>query len=160
MDSSPLYCRVNKLNKSVVTTKLADKNAEKRKALAAGEYEILQKLAELERNYFWLASNELHNKETDSSTIKAISDTALELSNLVYVYEESEFTKELLKILNDESYETYNKKWKHILDLMGSKIRPTYKKYIKELNDNNIALMAQDGFVAKAPASGRFRMGV
>lgn len=148
---------------SVVVTKWADKKVEKNKTLVSAEFEINQKFGELEQNYFWISANELHKRETDESIIKDVSDSAMELARLVYENEESEFSKEVLQILFDESYKSCNERWKHMLtiqDRMGKKIRPIYKKYAEELNDKNILLMSQEGFKPKAPASARFRMGV
>jgi len=73
------------------------------------------------------------------------------------------FPKELLKILYDESYKTYNERWKHMGELssrMAKKIVPLHCEYIRELNDSNLILMGDDSFVPKAPASARFKMGV
>lgn len=146
---------------SILVTKWADKKVEKNKILISAEFEINQKLGELERNYFWLSANELHKRDTDQSIIKDVSDSAMELARLVYENDESEFSRELLQVLFDESYKSCNDRWKHMLtiqDQMGTKIRPIYKKYAEELNNKNGILAAQKGFTSKAPGSARFRM--
>ena len=148
---------------SVVITKRADRKVEKNKTLVTAEFEINQKLGELEQNYFWISSNELHQRKTGESIIKEVSDSAIALARLVYENEESEFSKEILQILYDESYKSCNERWKHMLTIqnrMGKKIRPIYKKYAEELNEKNIQLMEKEDFKPNAPASARFRMGV
>tara|TARA_B100000767_G_C19568761_1_gene452291 strand:+ start:151 stop:657 length:507 start_codon:yes stop_codon:yes gene_type:complete len=147
---------------SVVVTKWADRKVENNKKLVTAEFEINQKLGELEQNYFWISSNELHKRETDESIIKEVSDSSIALARLVYENEESEFSKEIIRILYDESYESCNKRWKHMLTIqsrMSKKIRPIYKKYAEELNEKNVQLMAKEDFKPNAPASARFRMG-
>ena len=147
---------------ATINTKINEKS-EAEKKLADAEYEFFIRLNNLYNWYFWLASNELHGQETSKDTIVQINDIATDLAKLLHENEKSEFAEELLKILYDESYETYNDRWKHMAELsskIGKKVSPVHHKYSKSLSESNIKLMAKEGFVSKAPASGRFRIGV
>ncbi len=119
------------------------------------------KLGELHQEYFWLATNELHGVDTDMEVIARIYDIASEIAKELHQNEESEFTDDLLRIIYDESYDSYTKRWKdmdRISDRMAAKLRPRHKSIIKSLNESNIILMAQPNFKSKAPANGRFRL--
>jgi len=133
------------------------------KLLKESEYNLYLKLNDLYNWYFWLATNELHKKETKPEIIESIHKVAIELAQQLHQNESSEFTKELLKILYDESYESYNARWKHMSELsekMGQKVSPIHRTYLKTLSDNNLNLMEKPSFSSKAPASPIFRMGL
>ncbi len=139
------------------------KNSKNDESLKKAEYEIYLKLSDLYNWYFWLATNELHQRETTDEIIDTISDIAIDIAKQLHKYEESEFTHELLQILYDESYKTYDARWKHMSELskkMSKKITPLHNVYLNQLSEKNIHLMAKEGFKPKAPASSRFRMGV
>jgi len=74
-------------------------------------------LSDLYNWYFWLATNELHRKETDKDTIRTIHEIAARLAAKLRENETSEFSSELIKILYDESYPTYTSRWKHMSEL-------------------------------------------
>ncbi|MFA6164648.1 MAG: hypothetical protein WC685_14615 [Methylobacter sp.] len=89
-----------------------------------------------------------------------IHNIAMDIAKQLHKNENSEFTEELLKILYDESYETYTERWKHMSELsekMGSKVAPRHRRYLRALSESNIHLMAKADFVAKAPASISFK---
>ncbi|MGV7960098.1 hypothetical protein QPK13_02910 [Photorhabdus tasmaniensis] len=124
------------------------------------EYKIMLKLGELYQEYFWLATNELHKKKTDDSIIVNIYNIATDIAKELHENESSEFTEDLLRIIYDESYDTYNNRWKdmaNLSDRMAKKLVPQHNAIIKRINDENITLMAQPSFISKAPASSRFR---
>jgi len=100
------------------------------KALVKSKYEIYLKLNDLYNWYFWLVTNELHNKETDKETIETIHNIAVNLARELHKNENSEFTEKLLRILYDESYETFDARWKHISKLsekLATKLLPNIK---------------------------------
>jgi hypothetical protein len=139
------------------------KRAENNSLLKAAEYEMYLKLNDLYNWYFWYATNELHKKDTSHDITNECHKIAIDLARLLHENEETEFADELIKILYDENYETYNQRWQHMSDLsekMGKKVVPVHLQRLAEISDSNIHLMAQDKFVAKAPASSRFKMGL
>jgi len=136
---------------------------EKKIKTEEAEYNLYLKLNDLYNWYFWLATNELHKVETSNEVKDTIYDIAIDIAKLLHKNENSEFAEELLKILYDESYETYDQRWKHMSDLserMGCKTVPKHQEYLKALGNQNITLMAKGSFVPKAPASSRFKLGV
>lgn len=138
---------------------IASKRGEKAKRLLRAEYEMYLDLSDLYNWYFWLATNELHRKET----IKIIHDIAARLATKLRENETSKFSAELIKILYDESYPTYTARWKHMSELsekMAKKVTPNHMKQLRLISDTNIQLMAREGFVPKAPATSRFYLGV
>ncbi|MFI8737243.1 hypothetical protein ACIGKM_15140 [Ectopseudomonas toyotomiensis] len=142
---------------------IASKRAENTKKLLRAEYEMYLDLSDLYNWYFWLATNELHRKETDKDTIKTIYDIAARLATKLRENEESAFSAELINILYNESYPTYNARWKHMSELsekMAKKVTPNHMKQLREISDTNIQLMAQEGFIPKAPATSRFYLGL
>lgn len=137
--------------------------AESRSTLESAEYEMYLKLNDLYNWYFWFSTNELHQRETPQEVVDEIYKIATDLARLLHANERTEFASDLIKILYDESYPTYDARWKHISalsDRIGSKVVPVHIKHLSELSESNIHLMAKDGFVAKAPASSRFKLGV
>jgi len=141
----------------------ASKRDENAKKLLRAEYEMYLDLSDLYNWYFWLATNELHRKETDKDTIRTIHEIAARLATKLRENETSEFSSELIKILYDESYPTYTSRWKHMSELsekMAKKVTPNHMKQLKIISDTNIQLMAQEGFIPKAPATSRFYLGV
>ena len=142
------------------TASKRDANA---KQLLRAEYEMYLDLSDLYNWYFWLATNELHRKETDLGVIKTSHEIASRLGAKLRENETSEFSSELIKVLYDESYPTYTARWKHMSELsekMAKKVTPNHMKQLKSISDTNIQLMAQEGFVPKAPATSRFYLGV
>lgn len=136
------------------------KRSQDKSVLKAAEYEMYLKLNDLYNWYFWYATNELHKKDTPQDITNECYKIATGLAKLLHENEETEFAQELMQILYDESYETYNKRWKHMSVLsekMGNKVVPVHRKRLNQINESNILLMAQEKFVAKAPASNRFR---
>jgi hypothetical protein len=132
-------------------------------ALKAAEYEMYLKLNDLYNWYFWYATNELHKIDTPQDIADECHKIAVDLARLLHENEVTEFAEELLKILYDESYETYDQRWKHMSALsekMGNKVVPVHRQRLSQISESNIHLMAQEKFVAKAPASSRFKMGV
>jgi len=141
----------------------ASKRDENAKKLLRAEYEMYLDLSDLYNWYFWLATNELHRKETDKDTIRTIHEIAARLATKLREHETSEFSSDLIKILYDESYPTYTSRWEHMSELSGKmakKVTPNHMKQLKIISDTNIQLMAQEGFVPKAPATSRFYLGV
>lgn len=139
------------------------KRSQDKSALKAAEYEMYLKLNDLYNWYFWYSTNELHKRDTPQDITDACHKIAVELAKLLHENEETEFAQELMKILYDESYETYDQRWKHMSALsekMGSKVVPVHRQRLGQISETNIHLMAQEKFVAKAPASSRFKMGV
>ncbi|PCF97375.1 hypothetical protein [Vreelandella nigrificans] len=137
--------------------------SEEQKAIEKAEYELFLKLNDLYQWYFWLATNELHKKETDDEIITTIHKIAVDIGQELHKNEDSEFTEQLLRILYDESYETYTQRWKEMSSLsevMGKKVTPKHHKYLKQLNDSNLTYMAKSGFTPKAPGTSRFRLRV
>ena len=133
------------------------------RSLEAAEYEIYLKLNELYNWYFWFSTNELHQQETPQEVVDETYKIATDLGRLLHANERTEFASDLIRILYDESYSTYDARWKHISELsdrIGSKVVPVHIKHLRELSKSNIHLMAKDGFVSKAPASSRFKLRV
>ena len=140
-----------------------DQSKEVSVKLKEAEYEMFLKLNDLYNWYFWFSTNELHKKETPKEIVGECHSIAQELAKLLHANERTEFAKELMKILHDESYPTYDARWKHMFSLaekMGDKVVPLHRKYLKEIGDSNIHIMASSEFVAKAPVSPRFKIGV
>ena len=139
------------------------KRSESNSILKAAEYEMYLKLNDLYNWYFWYATNELHKKNTPQEITDECHKIAIELARLLHGNEDTEFSQELIKILYDEGYKTYDERWKHMSALsekMGDKVVPIHRKRLSEISNSNIHLMAQDKFVAKAPASSRFKLEV
>ena len=139
------------------------KNKEDAQKLESAEYEMFLRLNDLYNWYFWFSTNELHKEKTPQNTVDECHKIANELAKLLHANERTEFANELMRILHDESYPTYDARWKHmslLSDKMGDKVVPVHRKHLKEIGENNINFMADGGFVAKAPASPRFKMGV
>lgn len=133
--------------------------SEEQNAIEKAEYELFLKLNDLYQWYFWLATNELHKKETNDEIITTIHKIAVDIGQELHKNEDSEFTEQLLRILYDESYETYTQRWKEMSSLsevMGKKVTPKHHKYLKQLNDSNLTYMAKSGFTPKAPGTSRF----
>ena len=144
---------------ALINLKLSNEK-EAKKELESAEYNLYIKLNDLYNWYFWLATNELHKKETNEDVTDTIHKIAIDIAELLHKNETSEFAEELLKILYDESYVTYDERWKQMAELsdkMGYKVVPKHQKYLKELSNSNILLMASSTFVSKAPASSRFK---
>lgn len=139
------------------------RKSESRSTLEAAEYEMYLKLNELYNWYFWFSANELHQQETSQEVVDETYKIASDLARLLHANERTEFASDLIKILYDERYPTYDARWKHISalsDRVGSKVVPVHIKHLRELGESNIHLMAENGFVAKAPASSRFKLRV
>lgn len=144
---------------AVINHKIKTKSEFNSKVLKS-EYKIMLKLNELYQEYFWLSTNELHKKETNDSIIIDAYNIAIDIAKELPEIDDSEFTEELLRIIYDESYPSYNARWKGMSDLsdrMAKKLIPKNNAIIKKINDTNIALMAKPTFISKAPASPRFR---
>lgn len=139
------------------------KKSERDSKLKAAEYEMYLKLGDLYNWYFWYATDELHKKETPQNITDECYKIGIDLARLLHENEDTEFADELIKILYDESYKTYDERWKHMSVLsekMGNKVVPFHSKYLSEISDSNVQLMAKERFTAKAPASSRFKLKV
>ncbi|EGQ7932174.1 hypothetical protein ACCH70_004415 [Vibrio vulnificus] len=138
-------------------------SSEKSARLRESEYEIFLKLNQLYQSYFWFATNELHKKETDDEIYAECHKLANSIAQDLHKNEDSEFTKDLLRIIYDESISSHNERWKamsELSDRMAAKLTPLHKKLIQELSESNIQLMARSNFVSRAPGSARFRLKV
>ena len=145
---------------SIVNQKIKE-SSEKSAKLRESEYEIFLKLNQLYQSYFWFATNELHRKETSDEIYVECHKIANSIAQDLHKNEESEFTRELLIIIYDESITSHNERWKamsELSDRMAKKLTPLHRKLIQELNESNIYLMANPDFVSKAPGSARFRL--
>lgn len=139
------------------------KRTQDKSALNVAEYEMYLKLNDLYNWYFWYATNELHEKDTPQDITDECHKIAIGLAKLLHENEKTEFAQELMQILYDESYETYNQRWKHMSALsekMGDKVVPVHRQRLNQISKSNIHLMAKDKFIAKAPATSRFKMRV
>ncbi len=145
-----------------VNQKVKD-GSDKKAKIRESEYRFYLKLNDLYQLYFWFATNEMHNKETSDEIYADCHKIAASLARDVHDNDGSEFTEELLRVLYDESIPTCMERWQEmaaLLDKMAAKLTPVHKKLASKLDDTNIKLMAQSGFVSKAPASSRFRLRV
>lgn len=140
-----------------------NENLKASSALKDAEYKMYLKLNDLYNWYFWYATNELHQKKTTQNITDECYRMATELAKLLHGNERTEFAADLMKILYDENYQTYNERWKHmssLIEKMGRRVVPVHTQRLGEISDSNLVLMAQDDFVAKAPASSSFKMGI
>ena len=140
-----------------------NKKSEKNSSLRAAEYEMYLKLNDLYNWYFWYSTNEFHKIDTPQDITDECHKIAINLARILHQNEDTEFAPELIKILYDEGYKTYDERWKHMSTLsekMGNKVVPIHRQRLSEITNTNIRLMAQYKFVAKAPASSRFKLGV
>jgi hypothetical protein len=124
------------------------------------EYEMFLKLGELNNWYFWLASNEVRNRENEQEIFDECYELARDLAKSLHQHEETEFAEELMKVLYDESYTSFNERYKQMCALskrMADKLSPVHRKYLSSLEESNLNIMASEDFVPKAPALYRFK---
>lgn len=134
-----------------------DKKAYK---LHDAEYEMFLKLGELNNWYFWLASNETRNRENKQEIFDECYELARDLAKRLHQYEETEFAEELMKILYEESFESFNDRYRRMCALaekMADKLSPIHRRCLSSFQESNLNIMANEDFVPKAPALYRFK---
>lgn len=142
---------------NISLSKKSDDNSK----LKSAEYEMYLKLGDLYNSYFWFASNELRGKETGKDEAAECYKVAMELARLLHKNENTDFSKDLLRILYDETYDNYMSRWKdmeRLSDEMAKKVAPVHRKYLSSIDEANMVVMAREDFEPKAPALYRFKL--
>lgn len=118
-------------------------------------YEIFLKLGELRNWYFLLASNEVRNRENKQEVFDECYELARDLAQKLHQNEKTEFAEELMKVLYDESFTSFNERYKKMCilsDKMSDKLYPIHRKYLSSIEESNVNLMTNEDFLPKSPA--------
>ena len=117
--------------------------AERRKSEA--RLDVYFALLDLNSQYFWVASAEMHREPPKTEVLIACREMAWRIADKLRKCDAVDYLEEILEILFNNSISSANSRAKRLealLDEYGKLINPRYARTIRRISDENIRLLA------------------
>ena len=116
--------------------------AVKRKAEA--RLDVYFRLLDLNQQYFWIASSEMHGEKARTEVVARCRELSWKLADKLRTCDSVEHLDEILEILFSSSIASANERANRLgklLDNYGSLVNPTYARSIKRISEENVRLL-------------------
>ena len=131
----------------------------KRKAEA--RLDVYFRLLDLNQQYFWIASSEMHGEKARTEVVARCREQSWKLADQLRACDTVEHLDEILEILFSSSIASANERAKRLdrlLESYGKLVNPTYARSIKRISEENIRLLGS-GAKVKNPAPTTWNLG-
>ena len=121
--------------------------SKRRKAAADTLFKIYMLLMEVNGQHFWITSREVRSEEPRQETLKRFEDLRWQIADEARKVDYVPEIRDVLHALFSLSFESEakrNARLSELLDRMGKKLNPKYAQIMKEITNENGALMVSD----------------
>ena len=126
--------------------------AERRRILAEKRFKLYMALLDLQAEYFWFTTCELHNDQVSGEVRKRAHNLSWQIADMLREADAVEFLDDTLDILFSNKFATARERYdalSSLTDRLGLIVNPKYFKKIKALSAGNVAI----GKSANAPGA-------
>ena len=131
---------------AAVVSSLLQKREERRRRRDQAAFEIYMLLLELDGQYFWIASGDLHGKQPDPEIAARVRGLAWRIADKLREADDVPHLEELLTVLMSiDAYKTAADRAQALTaaaEKLGETVNPRYKRVIRRVSETNLAAMA------------------
>lgn len=124
------------------------KRNERRRRREQAAFQVYMLLLQLDGQYFWIASSELHGEPPPPEAAAKVLDLAWRIADKLREADDVQHLEEILTVLmSEDAYKTANDRANaldSIIKRMGDTVNPRYAKVIRSISEKNLR-----GFVAR-----------
>lgn len=138
---------------------LIQRHNEEKRRLEEARAEIYFLLMELNSQYFWVASSELHGEPPDQTVLTSCRTIAWKIADRLRLCDRVEFTDQILDVLFNVTTPSANVRANKLNDLIeryGKIVNPKYSQHISKISKTNIlSIGSGEKIESYAPGSWR-----
>lgn len=105
-------------------------------------FRVYMLLLELNSEYFWIASDELHGQHPRPELAAKACKLAMQITDELREADDVQHLEEILTVLMaEDAYKTANDRAKAlntVIDKLGDAVNPRYAKIVRRISDNNV----------------------
>lgn len=120
---------------------------EREKSLEKARFDIYMNLLSLNSRHFWITVAEIHHEKSKPEMIQKYQDAAWTIADKLRQIDELPEARDILRVIFSLEFESEAKRSEalnKVIDQLGKEVNPRYSQFIKQISQENQALMVRD----------------
>lgn len=141
---------------AAVAASFVQRHNQEKARKVAGRFEIYMRLLDINQQYFWVASAELHGQKPPPDIVRNVRNSCWQLADKLREYDAVELQNEIMEFLFSTAIPSSNERaglLGSILDRYGKIVNPKYSEQIRQLSNDNVMRTASGDIKSYPPTT-------